>query len=418
MGAGTGINKRLLYLSIVVFMFMLAGGAVAHAADTGAELRRAAEFCQKGNYETAIRILAGALKKEPGNQKIISALTEAQRALDERTAREKEQKIAGEVDALNRQAQALYDKGELNGAVKLWSKILEIRPGDDNAAWQIQKAQARLQIEDGAPSEAELKERAYSKKIKDIADDIAKLMEEAKTKIRQEEEKRKEDELETLKRQAKLEEAARLQEKQRAQGKEEAFISDTFKKGQEFYSKKKYEEALREWESILPLLAKDNELRVTIESLKKEIASPLSRGPSPAAGPRNDDVAVVTTPEPVPAPKPEPSPQELKPAPPQITAVTPAPATAPAPPIVTKPDVGARHAWPLRIGSRIGLVFVILFLILCLFFISWRRDIFKKIIASTDKRLGKDFDPRKLRQFIEGKKNTAGGAGKDIFKVE
>ena len=132
----------------------------------------------------------------------------------------------------------------------------------------IQKAQRRMQFEAETAGKASGEERDYSRKIQGIVDEISKLMDDAREKIEREKEQRRKEELEAIKENSRIEELNRQAVVQRAQRKEENFIADTFNRGQEYYKQGKYDEAIREWESILPLLSRDNKLRGVIEPLR------------------------------------------------------------------------------------------------------------------------------------------------------
>lgn len=361
---------------ILAILFLAWGHIFVYASGVDDDLNSAKEYYNKTDFESAIKILAGALKKDPLNQEALRMLNNAQKALDDKNKELKRQKIAQ--DSLNKEAQALYDKGELNQAIKLWSKVLEIDPANSDAAWMIQKTQTRLDIENKTALSKDSKERSYSKKIKDIADDISRLIEQAKDKLKEEEEKRKEEELGAIRAQVKQEEDARLEEKRRTQKKEESLILDTFKKGQELYSKGRYEEALREWELILPLLSQDSQLRSAIEFLKEAVKQKDDKP--------KEAVIVIE--------------QSLPPAPLlQESEKRPVSQTQPNTQNLSKAPATNRFL-------KIILVILCVFLLLSLV----NR-------ASKNKKITRDFDPSKLREFIEEKRKNVKKKDKDIFRV-
>lgn len=260
-------NYNLVLVISFVLSFIFFSHGIIFCADIKEDLNTAQRFHQSGDYQAEIVALAGALKEDPANPEIIRMLNDAQRLLDTRNKQIQTEKIGRIVDNLNKEAGANYDKGELRKAIRLWAKVLIVSPEDDNAVWMIQKAQRRMKFETESAGRANEGERVYSRKIQNIADEISKLMDDAKEKIEQEKEQRRKEELDAIKEDSKVEESNRLLALQRVQRKEENFIMDAYRKGQEFYQESRYDEAVREWESILPLLTKDNKLRGVIEPL-------------------------------------------------------------------------------------------------------------------------------------------------------
>ena len=68
-------------------------------------------------------------------------------------------------------------------------------------------------------------------KIQGIADEISKLMDDAKERIEREKEQRRKEELAAIKENSRVEELNRQVLAQRAQRKEENFIIDAFRRG-------------------------------------------------------------------------------------------------------------------------------------------------------------------------------------------
>ena len=256
-----------LIISLVLFIAFLNYGVIfgAGVEDVIASAQR---LHDSGDYQAEIVTLAEALKEDPDNTEIIKLINNAQKLLDARNKQTRAEKIERIVNSLNRQAEASYDKGELKKAIRLWAKVLIVAPDNDSAAWMIQKTQRRMQLEAETAGKADAQERDYSRKIQRIVGEISKLMDDANERIQREKEQRRKEELEVIKENSRIEELNRQAAVERVQRKEENFITDTFNRGQEYYREGKYDEAMREWESILPLLSKDNKLRGVIEPLR------------------------------------------------------------------------------------------------------------------------------------------------------
>jgi len=430
---------------VFIFAFILWSSSYAEGEDDAAA--RAERLRAKGDYTAAVEVLADAIKADPLDQRLADMLRDSQRLLSEENTRLKKLKASSEAEALRVEARTFYEKGDLDAAIRAWSQILVLDPQDDSSAWMIQKAQTRKQLDPAAfgPSTAP---RDYSKKIKTIADDIAKLIAQAKEKLRLEVEERKRQELAILEEDAANEKRLRLEEERQSQEREEAFIAGTFKQGQEFYAKGKYDEALRAWETVLPLLAQDSELKAKITVLcaqiKKESAPSLYKPIEPVETPKPvaEPAPVIATVEeaaPVVVPVPaaiiapvEKAPEIIVPVPEPVKAAAPVVEPAPAP--ITAPvEIAASVVEPvpepitapaadkniippapavfLRIIITSAIITILLAAIWAVFYILIR---FTRPRRKT--QVGKGFDPSKLASFLK-KAREDEHRDKDIFRV-
>lgn len=269
------------YFGFFVFVFF---SAFAQDMKSESYLEKADKLYKAKDYDSAMGVLAEALRRDPGNADLTDKLSQIQEVFQEEKQQEKEKSDKEEIERLSRQAQLYYDKGELDKAIQSWSEILALDPNNSQASWSIQKTQTRLQIEKGSgqQNETDSQKRDYGRKIKNIAEDMLRLIDEAKKKIKEEKEERKRQELAFVKQKALEERKKKLAQEVRRQQKEEAFILDAYRKGQRFFIQEKYDDALKEWETILPLLSKDEELRKSIESMKSFIESKKSGQELPA----------------------------------------------------------------------------------------------------------------------------------------
>lgn len=429
---GGYVKQRLVAAFVIAFML----GGLSYAEITNDAAAEAERLRANGDHAAAVKVLADAIKADPLDQHLADMLRDSQRILSEEDARLKKEKALREAEALRIEAKASYEKGDLDAAIRAWSQVLVLDPQDDSSAWMIQKAQTRKQLEPPALKSG-ASQRDYNKKIKTIADDITKLISQAKEKLRQDGEERKRRELAALEEDAANEKRLQLEEEKQAQESEEAFIAGTFKQGQELYAKGKYDEALCAWQAILPLLTQDSELKAKISALceiKTERAPDvpdagrLAEAAKPVISSATEpiDEPAKTTPVAVePAPEsPKTAPSAVEPpsgpviAPPEKAepAVVPIPAPIAGPPVIDKKITPPTPAVSSRNFARIIIVIVAVTLI----FIAAIWTVFYTTKRFVHPRrqppVGKGFDPSKLALFLKKSKQD-GQQDKDIFKV-
>ena len=255
---------------IALFCFILVSSSMAEFDNTRKMKAEAQYYFDKGEYYKAINIWAEALKIDSYDKEAVEGISKAQKLLEE-TRGEKEKAERQRLRELIQEGKNYYRDKEYKKALSSWGQALSIDPTNKEVLDLIEEARIRAQYQISILDKLDREKRLKTPHIKDldkIADKMINLLEKADVEAKKE--KRKEIEKE-------LEEELIRKEKIREKEGEKEFIRDTFAKGEEFYKKGRFEEAISEWNEILPYLPKSSEIAIKIAELKERIAAEEER---------------------------------------------------------------------------------------------------------------------------------------------
>ncbi len=246
---------------IALFCFILVSSSMAEFDNVRKMKAEAQYYFDKGEYYKAINIWAEALKIDSYDKEALDGISKAQELLEE-TRGEKEKAERQRLRELIQEGKNYYRDKEYKKALSSWGRALSIDPTNKEVLDLIEEARIRAQYQISILDKLDREKRLKTPHIKDldkIADKMINLLEKADVKMRKEKGKE-------IEKEAKEEVAVKVEE-------EREFIKTTFNKGEEFYKKGRFEEAISEWNEILPYLPKSSKIAIKIAELKERIAA-------------------------------------------------------------------------------------------------------------------------------------------------
>jgi hypothetical protein len=167
--------KLLRRVRIIFYLaaFFCLGVVAAHAADpvvVELHYQNGVKFYKRGLYDRAIAAFEKVLSLEPGHVEARDYLEKVKHEKEGQTRVEAKKSETAEIRSLYDEGKRLYTKRDYNGALEVFSKILEKKPVDDFASFYKERCEILISRQLAREKKIEEKNNAKEQRKKEIAD--------------------------------------------------------------------------------------------------------------------------------------------------------------------------------------------------------------------------------------------------------
>lgn len=164
--------SRTRYIFFVVF-FLCLGAIAAQAADpvvVELHYQNGVKFYKRGLYDRAIAAFEKVLSLESDHDEAKEYLEKVKSEKEGQTRVEAKKSEAAEIRSLYDEGKRLYKKRDYNGALEVFSKVLEKKPVDDFASFYKERCEILISRQLARDRKIEEKKRAREQREKEISD--------------------------------------------------------------------------------------------------------------------------------------------------------------------------------------------------------------------------------------------------------